>query len=86
MSYILPDFHMVDRILDKVERDNAEVVLIVPVWPYKSWWNRIHAGAWRARVGASEAIPPRMLEPYNEHRFFGSNFTTGLIIMRTIKL
>ena len=86
MSYILPDFHMVDRILDKVERDNAEVVLIVPVWPHKSWWNRIHAGAWRARVGASEAIPSRLPEPYNEHCLFGNNSTVGLIIMRTIKL
>ena len=35
---------------------------------------------------STEAIPPRLPEPYNEHCFFGSNFTAGLIIMRTIKL
>ena len=86
MSFILPDFHMIDCILDKIKRDNAEVVLVVPKWPHKMWWKRIHAGAWRARVGAAEALPARLLEPYNEHCFFGSSFTTGLLVMRTTKI
>ena len=86
VSFILPDFHMIDCILDKIERDNAEVVLVVPKWPREMWWKRIHAGAWRARVGAAEALPARLLEPYNEHCFFGSSFTTGLLVMRTTKI
>ena len=28
--YILPDFHAIDKILDKIERDNATAILIVP--------------------------------------------------------
>jgi len=50
--------------LDKIERDDAEVGLVVPTWPCKMWWNRIHAGSWRARVGTAEALPARLLEPY----------------------
>jgi hypothetical protein len=85
VSFILPDFFKVDKIMDKIEQDNAEAVLIVPVWPHKNWWQRANAGAWRARVAAAEILPPHVLWPYNEHSFFGSSFTTGLLVMRTAK-
>jgi hypothetical protein len=34
VSYILPEFQMAGRILDEVERDNAEVVITDPAWPH----------------------------------------------------
>jgi hypothetical protein len=34
VSFILPEFQMAGRILDKVERDSAEVVLTDPAWPH----------------------------------------------------
>jgi hypothetical protein len=34
VSFVLPDFHMVDRILGKIERDNADAVLVIPEWPH----------------------------------------------------
>ena len=86
MSYILPNFHMIDRILDKIERDNAEVVIIVPEWPHKAWWRRVHSGAWRARLLKAEMIPVRTLTPYNDQCFFGTDFTMALLVMRTPKL
>jgi hypothetical protein len=86
VSFILPDFHMVDRILDKVERDNAEVVLIVPAWPYKPWWQRLRSGTWRARVIKSRTLPANILIPYNGHCFFGEVFSTELLALRTQKL
>ena len=85
VSYILPNFHMVDQILDKIERDNAEVVLIVPVWRHKAWWRRLLSGAWRARVAIAELIPARALVAHNDNCFFTGEFTTELYVMRTCK-
>ena len=30
-NYLLPPFTILDRVLDKIERDNAEAVLVIPV-------------------------------------------------------
>lgn len=86
MSYILPNFHMIDRILDKIERDNAEVVIIVPEWPHKAWWRLVYSGAWRARLVKAEMISVRTLTPYNDQCFFGTDFTMALLVTRTSKL
>ena len=86
MSYILPNFHMIDRILDKIERDNAEVVIIVPEWPHKAWWRRVYSESWRASLLKAEMIPVRTLTPYNDQCFFGTDFTMALLVMRTPKL
>jgi hypothetical protein len=86
VSLILPGFLMVDRILDMAERDNAEVVRIVPAWPQKPWWQRSRSGAWRARVVNSKTQPANILTPYNEHCTFGQAFTTGLLALRIQKL
>ena len=62
MSYILPNFHMIDRILDKIEHDNAEAVIIVPKWPHKAWWRRVYSGSWRAPLLKAEMIPVRNID------------------------
>ena len=85
VSFILPNFHMIDQITDKIERDNADVVLIVPAWQHKPWWRRLHSGAWRARLAMTEFIPAQALVAYNEHCFFTGEFTTELYAMRTCK-
>jgi len=72
--------------IDKIERDNAEVVIIVPEWPHKAWWRRVYSGAWRAHLVKAEMIPARTLTPYNDHCFFSADFTTALLVMRTSKL
>ena len=82
LSFILPDFLMVDRIMDKIERDNADAVLVVPEWPHTPWWRRLASGAWRARVATSELLPAKILIPYNEHYFFGATSTSRLLILR----
>jgi len=69
VSFIVPNFHMIDQILDKVERDNAEVVIIVPEWPHKAWRRRVYSGAWRARLIKAAMIPARTLTPYNDYCF-----------------
>ena len=37
--YIFPPFRVIGRILQKVAREEAEVLLIAPVWPTQSWWS-----------------------------------------------
>jgi hypothetical protein len=73
VSFILPDFHMADRILDKVERDNADAVLVVSEWPHRPWWRRLASGAWHTRIAMSEFLPANILIPYNESFFFGGH-------------
>ena len=52
VSFVLPNFHELDAILDIIERDNAGAVLVVPEWPYEAWWRRLHLAAWTRRVAA----------------------------------
>ena len=58
---------MADGILDKTERDNADVVLVVPEWPHMPWLRRLAPSAWCARVATSEFLPANIITPYNEH-------------------
>jgi hypothetical protein len=37
VSFVLPNFHEIGKILDIIERDDANAVLIVPEWPYQAW-------------------------------------------------
>jgi len=89
VSFVLPDFHKVDRVLDLIERDDAEVVLVVPEWPHAGFWNRIHAGAWRERVVLSEFFDGDVLVPHAANAgscFFGAQFNNRILVMRTRRL
>ena len=35
--FALPSFHVIDEIVDIVERDNAAVILSVPAWSSRPW-------------------------------------------------
>jgi len=83
VMFVLPDFHKIDLILDHIERDDAVVVLIVPVWRSKGWWNRIWSGAWSQRRGRFEYIAGSVLKANNEHCFFGERFNTEVLVLRT---
>ena len=69
--------------MDKIERDNAIAVLIVPAWHAKPWWFRLHSGAWADRVDAHMALSAGILCPLNHECFFGESFNTGLLLIRT---
>ena len=57
VSFILPEFAVsfIERVLDKIERDNAAVVCVVPWWASKSFWRRLHCAAWQERIQATNA-------------------------------
>ena len=82
VSFVLPNFHEIDKILDIIERDDANAVLIVPEWPYQTWWRRLHSAAWARRVAAWEFVSGAALIPNTQDCFFGSHFTTRLPILR----
>ena len=82
-SYILPNFHKVAEVLDKIEGDNAIAVLIVPAWHEKLWWSRLHSGAWADRIDTHMALPAGILCPLNHECFFGESFRTELLLIRT---
>ena len=83
VSFILPDFYELGKILDIIERGGAEAVLVVPEWPYQAWWRRLHSAAWARRIAACDHVSGAALIPNTQGCFFGSCFTTRLLIIRT---
>jgi hypothetical protein len=84
MNYILPEFSQsfIDRVLDKIERDNANAVVIVPMWPSKPFWRRLHSGAWRERIAAKLTLPGSALLPHplnSDFCFFGRVFDSPIV-------
>jgi hypothetical protein len=81
--FVLPDFHKITGVLDIIERDDAETTLIVPVWSSKPWWNRLWSGAWSPRRGKFEFLAGSALVANNDHCFFGEEFASQLLVLRT---
>jgi hypothetical protein len=86
--FILPDFGrgFIDRVLDKVERDNASVVCIVPCWPRHRFWERLASPSWTRRITAKLTLPPASLVPHAENKcfcFFGDSFDSPLLAFAT---
>lgn len=88
VNFVLPEFTdaFIDRVLDKIEQDNAVVICIVPWWPSKPFWRRLHCAAWAERIehritiGADALVPH---EPNRTHCFFGERFEAFLLAFRT---
>ena len=88
-SYVLGHFHQLDRVLDVIERDNANAVIIVPEWTERTWWRRIWSGAFQRRVAAAEFIAGSALVPNSENAhtcFFTGPFNSRLLVMRTVAI
>jgi hypothetical protein len=90
VSFVLHDFNQIDRVLDRVERDDAEAVIVVPEYVARPFWKRMHAGQWLQRVAHSLWLPAESVEPNAEnaeHCFFGAGatgpFTRRLWALRT---
>jgi hypothetical protein len=49
-NFALGDFNKIDRVLDIVERDDAEGVIIVPERPREAFRRKIWSAAWQRRV------------------------------------
>ena len=86
--YILPDFSrgFIDRVLDKIERDNASVICIVPNWPRKRFWVRLSSSAWAERIVSRISLPPDSLVPHAANAgscFFGNRFDSPLMAFAT---
>jgi len=89
--FILPDFGrgFIDRVLDKIERDNASVVCIVPHWPSQRFWVRLQSPAWARRIVAKLTLPPDSLVPHAANArfcFFGARFDSPLLAFSTRNL
>ena len=83
VSYVLPDFHKIDRVLDMVERDDAAAVLVFPKWTAEKWWRRLHAPCWQRRVTRQGVLPPFALVARDPATcFFKRDFDRELIVMR----
>ena len=69
LSYILPEFREVDidKVLDKIERDNAAVVLVLPVWRRSPFWHRICSTRFRQRVAGTVGLSGSCLVAHAEH-------------------
>jgi hypothetical protein len=74
-SFALPSFNDVDRVLDTIERYNADAILVVPAWHARAWWRRLTLTMW-PRVARWLELPPDSLvpnRPNEEDCFFVSS-------------
>jgi hypothetical protein len=87
VSFALHNFNQIGRVLDHVERDDAEAVIIVPEWTRRPFWRRIESGAWRRRVALEFCLEPGSITANRanaEHCFFGDGpFNSRLRVMRS---
>jgi hypothetical protein len=90
VSYMLPPFPLVDRVLDKIERDDAEAVVVLPMWRSQPFWHRVQSGAWRERLARPVLLlgeDALVANPENaENCFFGERFGAQLAAFRTRRL
>jgi DNA-binding winged helix-turn-helix (wHTH) protein len=87
-NFVLGDFNKIDRVLDIIERDDAEGVIIVPERPREVFWRRIWSAAWQRRVERWEYLGGDELvanEENAEQCFFGERFNGRLLLMLTAK-
>jgi hypothetical protein len=85
-SYVLPPFELIDSVLDKIERDNAVAMVVVPRWPSKAWWWRLRGGSWQDRIVSEVELPVDSLRPHQENAefcFFGRRFDCRMLALRT---
>ena len=87
ISFVLHNFNQLGRVLDHVERDDAEAVIVIPEWTRRPFWRRIESGAWRQRVALDFYLEPGSItanRANTEHCFFGDGpFNSRLRVMRT---
>ena len=86
-SYLIPPFTGLDAVLDKLGRNNAAAILVVPVWKSRGWWRRLFSGAWTDRIDGRLALPSTALvaHPANARScFFGPVFDSPLIALRIL--
>ena len=88
-SCLIPPFTKLNAVLEKLERDNAAAVLVVPVWKSHGWWRRLASGAWTDRIDARRALPLTALSAHSENAvscFFGPAFASPLVALRVVPL
>jgi len=89
VSFALHDFNAVGKVLDRVERDDAEAVIIVPVWPSRPFWRRLQSGSWPRRIAHSLLLEPGSIVANAENAencFFQGTFNSKLLVLRTQRL
>ena len=75
--------------LDRIERDDAEAVVVVPVWPSRPFWGRLRSGAWPQRVAHTLLLGPGSIVANAENAescFFQGTFNSKLLVLRTRRL
>jgi len=82
ISFLLPDFHILDKVIEKVEYDDASAIIVVPEWPFKQFYIRLKSDDWARRIMMSEFLPPNVLVPNNKDCFFGEVFNRRLLVLR----
>ena len=78
-SFVLPDFFVIDAIMDRIERDDARAILIVPEWTHRPWWHRLWSRAWEQRRRTVLRLPRDAVVPNNRHCFFLGAAGSGVL-------
>jgi hypothetical protein len=86
---VLHDFTALGKVLDRIERDDAEAVVVVPVWPSRPFWGRLRSGSWPQRIAHTLLLGPGSIVANAENAescFFQGTFNSKLLVLRTRRL
>ena len=86
---MLHDFNQLGKVLDRIERDDAEAVVVVPVWPSRPFWGRLRSGSWPQRVAHKLMLGPGSIAANAENAvscFFQGALNSRLLVLRTCRL
>ena len=80
LNYAFPPFSLIGRCLQKLHRDKATVLCILPLWPTRPWFPR----ALQLLADTPRLLPPRCLQlpqdPTQEHRLAGKLVLAAMIL------
>ena len=80
-SWIFPPFPLLDKVMARLAHSPCECILIVPLWPDRAWFHVLEHRLRPRYCVWSMVTSPGALVDINGCAFFGSVFTTEMVVL-----
>ena len=80
-SWIFPPFPLLDKVVARLAHSPCECILVVPLWPDRAWFHVLEHRLRPQYCVWSMVTSPGALVDVNGCAFFGSVFTTEMVVL-----
>lgn len=84
-AYIFPPFSLLPKILSKIENDQAECLVVFPIWKTQPWYPKLESMI-RSEVVFLNPRPNLLLSPFREPHPLWKNLTLGAANLSSLPL